>query len=249
MIANWKIEVATDHSRNEAHARANAISVCDRACVVAGERGIPFEMGLIRSHYVGRTFIEPQESIRHFGVRLKLNPVANIIKGHDGFIRLESQPGLGSRFRIFLPAAESNAPAAVPARSDHIKGGHGENILVIDDERAIQEITKAIFNKHGYRVLTASDGTEAVALFAQHKDDIDLVLTDMVMPFLDGPATISALRRLDPDVRIIAASGLSENEQVVGDMVNTTFLLKPFTTEKLLTTVHQALQPSGLISN
>ena len=183
------------------------------------------------------------------GTGLGLSTVANIIKGHGGFIRLESQPGQGSRFRIFLPAAESNAPDAVPEPSDHVKGGHGENILVIDDEHAIQEITKAIFNKYGYRVLTASDGTEAVALFAQHKDDIDLVLTDMVMPFLDGPATISALRRLDPDVRIIAASGLSENEEMVGGLANTTFLLKPFTTEKLLTTVSQALQPSRLTSN
>ena len=119
--------------------------------------------------------------------------------------------------------------------------GHGEKILVIDDERAFQEITKAIFSKYGYRVLTASDGTEAVALFAQHKDDIDLVMTDMVMPFLDGPATINALRRIDPNIRIIAASGLSENEQIAGSLTDATFLLKPFTTEKLLTVVNHAL--------
>ena len=107
----------------------------------------------------------------------------------------------------------------------------------------------AEFNKYGYRVLTASDGTEAVALFAQHKDDIDLVMTDMVMPYLDGPATISALRRLDPNVRVIAASGLSENEKITQDLVNITFLHKPFTTEKLLTTVSQALQQRNRVSH
>jgi CheY-like chemotaxis protein len=90
-------------------------------------------------------------------------------------------------------------------------------------------------------VLTANDGTEAVALFSQHKDDIDLVMTDMVMPFLDGPATINALRRLDPNVRIIAASGLSESEKLTEELPNATFLLKPFSTEKLLTTVRDAL--------
>ena len=119
---------------------------------------------------------------------------------------------------------------------------------MVDDERAFQEITKAIFNKYGYRVLTASDGTEAVALFAQHKDDIDLVMTDMVMPYLDGPATISALRRLNPNVRIIASSGLSENETLAHELANATFLLKPFTTEKLLATVNEVLHPPNLLN-
>ena len=119
---------------------------------------------------------------------------------------------------------------------------------MVDDEHAFQEITKAIFNKYGYRVLTASDGTEAVALFTQHKDDIDLVMTDMVMPYLDGPATINALRRLDPNVRIIASSGLSENETLAHELTNTTFLLKPFTTEKLLATVNAVLHSPKLLA-
>ena len=183
------------------------------------------------------------------GTGLGLSTVLNIVKAHHGFIRTESEPGQGTRFRIFLPAADSAAKPATPEASAATPVGHGENILVIDDERAFQEITKAIFNKYGYRVLTASDGTEAVALFAQHKDDIDLVMTDMVMPYLDGPATISALRRLDPNVRVIAASGLSENEKITQDLVNITFLHKPFTTEKLLTTVSQALQQRNRVSH
>jgi PAS domain S-box-containing protein len=174
------------------------------------------------------------------GTGLGLSTVANIVKAHDGFIQTESEMGKGTRFRIFLPAAET-ARVAVQESPAPPPAGNGENILVIDDERAFQEITKAIFNKYGYRVLTANDGTEAVALFSQHKDDIDLVMTDMVMPFLDGPATINALRRLDPNVRIIAASGLSESEKLTEELPNATFLLKPFSTEKLLTTVRDAL--------
>jgi len=183
------------------------------------------------------------------GTGLGLSTVLNIVKAHSGFIRTESEQGKGTRFRIFLPAAESAVKAAAPEKSQTVATGHGENILVVDDERAFQEITKAIFNKYGYRVLTANDGTEAVALFTQHKDDIDLVMTDMVMPYLDGPATISALRQIDPNVRIIAASGLSENEKLAQDARNTTFLLKPFTTEKLLATVSQALRQKNPVSH
>jgi PAS domain S-box-containing protein len=183
------------------------------------------------------------------GTGLGLSTVLNIVKAHHGFIRTESDLGKGTRFRIFLPAAESAAKAVAAENAVAPPAGHGENILVIDDERAFQEITKAIFNKYGYRVLTANDGTEAVALFAQHKDDIDLVMTDMVMPYLDGPATITALRRIDPHVRIVAASGLSENERLAHELPHTTFLLKPFTTEKLLATVHQALRPPALVSH
>ncbi len=175
------------------------------------------------------------------GTGLGLSTVVNIVKAHDGFIRTQSEVGKGTCFRIHLPAAEAPLKASGQEQAPTFPVGNGEKILVIDDERAFQEITKAIFSKHGYRVLTANDGTEAVAIFARHKDDIDLVMTDMIMPYLDGPATINALRRLDPEVPIIAASGMSESEKVTEQLTRITFLQKPFTTEKLLTAVAQAL--------
>ena len=182
------------------------------------------------------------------GTGLGLSTVQTIVRNHGGWIRAESEVGKGTRFKVFLPASAAAEKVATPDKGSSLPVGHGEKILVIDDERAFQEITRAIFTKFGYRVLTASDGTEAVALFAQHRNDIDLVLTDMVMPFLDGAGTINALRRLDPNVRIIAASGMSENEKQAEELTGTEFLLKPFTTEKLLTTVERVLKSRSKVS-
>jgi len=177
------------------------------------------------------------------GTGLGLPTVQRIVQAHGGFITVESQPGKGTRFHIFLPATETLARAACPETIRLMPPrGHGEKILIVDDERAFQEITRAIFSKFGYHVLTASDGSEAVAIFAEHKHEIDLVVTDMMMPVLDGAATIRELRRLDPNVRIIAASGLSENEAMARGFDNATFLLKPFSTETLLRTVDAKLR-------
>jgi len=180
------------------------------------------------------------------GTGLGLSTVRSIVQAHNGFIRTESAVGQGTRFRIFLPAAEAPATLAAPPTPPKPTEGHGETILVVDDERAFQEITRAIFTKHGYRVITANDGAEAVALFTRHKEEIDLVMTDMVMPFLDGPATINALRRLDPTLRLIAVSGLSESEKMLENLADATFRQKPFTTEKLLHSFQQALRSRSL---
>ena len=150
--------------------------------------------------------------------------------------------GKGTCFKIYLPAAAApDIPRAV-ARPTGPPLGHGERVLLVDDEQAVLEITRAILIKYGYEVFSASDGSEALTLFAQHKDEIDLVLTDFMMPFLDGPATIRALQNIDPDMRIITASGLQENEAVSQQFRHVTFLAKPFTPEKLLTTIAAALK-------
>ena len=176
------------------------------------------------------------------GTGLGLSTVAGIVRNHTGFTQVESQPGKGSCFAVYFPAADASATACPAENAEPAANGQGETILVIDDERAFQQIAGAIFAKYGYRVLTAGDGSEALALFAQQKDRIDLVLTDMMMPCLDGPATIRGLRRLKPGLPVIATSGLVENE-AVARALGGAFLLKPFTSEKLLNTVKQSLDP------
>lgn len=122
--------------------------------------------------------------------------------------------------------------------------GRGELILVVDDEESIRQITKATLETFGYRVMTAADGTEALGLSAQHREEVAGVLTDMMMPFLDGPATIRALQKMNPQVKIIAASGLAGQDKAAEATSAGVqqFLPKPYTAEKLLKALAQLLR-------
>jgi two-component system, cell cycle sensor histidine kinase and response regulator CckA len=177
------------------------------------------------------------------GTGLGLATVQGIIKSHGGFINLYSEVGRGTEFKIYLPEAANAETAAAAARPD-LPYGRGEWVLVVDDEMTIREITKGMLENFGYRVVTAADGVEAVAKFAEHRDDIRLVLTDMMMPLMDGPATIRALRKLNPQVRIIASSGLAaESKMAEAEAAGVkTFLPKPYTADKLLKAVAEMLK-------
>lgn len=177
------------------------------------------------------------------GTGLGLSTVSGIVRGHGGFVNVYSEVDKGTQFRVFLPAARIEDLKQAEEESLDLPAGSGEMILVVDDEMAIREITRRTLEAFGYAVLTASDGTEAIALYAQKKDEIKLVLTDMMMPYMDGAATIRALQRINPQVKIIASSGLSENGRAA-EMMGTgakTFLSKPYTAEKLLKTIEAVL--------
>ncbi len=180
------------------------------------------------------------------GTGLGLSTVMGIVKGHGGFVNVYSEVNKGTQFKVFLPAIVSALSTATAEEKSVLPVGHGELILIADDEEAIREITKGSLEAFGYRVLTASDGTEAVALYAQHRDEIKVVVTDMVMPYLDGPATIRALQRINPQVKIIATSGLAANGKVAeaASAGVKTFLAKPYTADKLLNALAEVLTPS-----
>ena len=175
------------------------------------------------------------------GTGLGLSTTIGIIKSHGGFINVYSEVGKGTTFKVYLLAAqtveiEGDEKAEIPK-------GNGELILVVDDEMSIRETTKASVEKYNYQALTASDGIEAIALYAQYKNEISTILIDMMMPEMDGVTTIRTLQRINPQVKIIAVSGLATNDRV-STAINSgakSFLPKPYTTEELLRQLHQVL--------
>lgn len=177
------------------------------------------------------------------GTGLGLSTTLTIVKSHGGFLNVYSEARKGTRFSIYLPSAEAGTAAEKVETAKVIPSGNGQLILVVDDETNIREVTEATLQRFGYRTLAVSDGTGALAVYAQQKGMIDAVITDMAMPFMDGEALVRALKKMDPDVRIITMSGLISAEQTaelrrlkVGD-----FLSKPFTAETLLTALHKVL--------
>ena len=177
------------------------------------------------------------------GTGLGLSTALTIVKSHGGFVNVYSELHKGSQFTLYLPALSTPGSVDAAVLQTDLPLGHGELILVVDDEESMREITRGTLETFGYQVLTASDGTEALALYADKKNEIAVVLTDMVMPFMDGPATIRALQRMNPKVRIIAASGLGAGQHAGEGVLEgvAVFLNKPYTAEKLLKTLAQVL--------
>ena len=177
------------------------------------------------------------------GTGLGLSTVLAIVKSHGGFVNVQSEPDQGTTFTVCLPSNISSADLASAAQEEMHPRGKGELILIVDDEAAVRTITQQTLEAFGYRVMVAADGAAAVALYAQHLHAVSAVLTDMMMPVMDGPATIQVLIRLNPTVKIIAASGLNADGGVAkaAGMGVKYFLPKPYTAQTILTTLNKVL--------
>ncbi len=153
-----------------------------------------------------------------------------------------SEPGKGSRFSIYLPSA-GNSHEATPDTESQLPLGQGELILVVDDEENIRNVASATLEAFGYKAVTAIDGTDALAVFSQRRGEIAAVLTDMAMPYIDGPALIRALRKMDPKIKIVAMSGLfSEGQAEELSALNVRSMIsKPYSAETLLTALKAVL--------
>ena len=141
------------------------------------------------------------------GTGLGLATVYAIIKHHRGIIRVDSQPGQGTTFHIFLPVS-ARAPVAEPTRDDAIQRGSG-TVLLVDDEDGIRMVAGRILQQLGYQVLSAEGGLQALEIYRQERDRIDLVILDMLMPGMGGAETFQKLKGFDPGVRVLLSSGYS----------------------------------------
>ena len=188
------------------------------------------------------------------GTGLGLSMVYGIIRNHDGYIDVISEPGKGSTFVIYLPSA-----LAGEAGRDKTAGpdkkyagetpGGTETILLIEDEAVVRDFTKALLGKKGYNVLSAEDGEDGISVYRTNRDTIDLVLLDMIMPKKNGAEVFYELRKMNPDVKVIIVSGFSmdyQARQLLKDGANA-FIQKPYRTDKLLFAIREVF--AQLVTN
>jgi CheY-like chemotaxis protein len=173
------------------------------------------------------------------GTGLGLSTVLGIVRSHGGWIDVTSDMGGGSTFYVLLPASEDTSHAAKDATIAQAPDGHGELILVVDDEAAVRSIVQRVLEHFNYRTLMAPDGKTALALYEKNKDEIKAVVTDMDMPPPDGSALIRAINTISPGATIVRMSG--HPDEAGTGLDPKLFLQKPFAPKELLNMLHSVL--------
>lgn len=177
------------------------------------------------------------------GTGLGLSTVTGIVRSHGGFVSVHSEVGKGSTFKVFLPSVVNGEADGSRKGECTVQGGRGESILVVDDEAAILEVTEALLKKHGYNVLTAANGVEAISLYVRHAGMIQVVLTDVMMPLMDGVNLARAVKKMNPALKIICTTGQAEESRQaeLRALGVNFFLQKPCSAGKLLAAVHESI--------
>jgi len=177
------------------------------------------------------------------GTGLGLAQVYGIVRQHNGYVYLESQVNEGTKAIVYLPALEITKVER-KEKLEELPQGQGEKILVVEDEKTVLDVAQNMLESLGYQVLTATTGKEALEIYRQHKGEIALVLSDMVMPEMGGRELYQALREIDPDVKMLVVSGYSLNKEVaeLRKLGLKGYIQKPFTLEDLAHKVRRALE-------
>jgi two-component system, cell cycle sensor histidine kinase and response regulator CckA len=225
-------QITESYARSNLEARAGAHVVMT---IMDTGTGIPIEL-------LDRVF-DPFFTTKELGkgTGLGLSTVLGIVKNHGGFVKVSSEIGKGTKFRVYLPAIADTVPVLVRERSSSL--GNQELILIVDDEPLIQQVTQVALETHNYRTLLANNGMEAIELYKKHQSEIIVVLMDSMMPSMDGLTAYHILKKLNPQVRVIATSGLISNSLFTeGPSIGVkAFLSKPYMIEELLDTLQEVL--------
>src|SRR5205085_9160469 len=176
------------------------------------------------------------------GTGLGLATVYGVVKQSSGYIFVDSAPGTGARFEIYLPQVPEKAEAPAEKRVTKVRGGR-ETVLLVEDEADVRTLTCEFLKAAGYEVLTATDGEEGLDIANKFADAIDMLVTDVVMPRMRGPELAKRLKRLLPDLKVVYMSGYTEEfSESASVLEGASFLQKPFSRDALLRQVHDTLR-------